>query len=146
MANKILVVDDEPDIVLSLEFLMKQAGFQVRTASDGEAALAAVAAEQPDLVLLSFTTGNDVRENYEPLKARLQAEGYVFRSATDTEVVAHLIADCLKSQAAGTRRDQKALIAAVQSALSEAQQEGGNRCLRAQARAPEEGRPQTAAG
>ena len=52
MANKILVVDDEPNIVLSLEFLMKQAGFQVRTASDGEAALAAIAAETPDLVLL----------------------------------------------------------------------------------------------
>jgi DNA-binding response OmpR family regulator len=52
MANKILVVDDEPNIVLSLEFLMKQAGFQVRTASDGEAALAAVAADTPDLVLL----------------------------------------------------------------------------------------------
>jgi DNA-binding response OmpR family regulator len=52
MANKILVVDDEPNIVLSLEFLMKQAGFQVRTASDGEAALAAIAAELPDLMLL----------------------------------------------------------------------------------------------
>ncbi len=52
MANKILVVDDEPNIVLSLEFLMKQAGFQVRTASDGEAGLAAITAEQPDLVLL----------------------------------------------------------------------------------------------
>lgn len=52
MANKILVVDDEPNIVLSLEFLMKQAGFDVRTASDGEAALAAVAAEPPDLLLL----------------------------------------------------------------------------------------------
>ena len=52
MANKILVVDDEPNIVLSLEFLMKQAGFQVRTASDGDAALAAIAAEQPDLMLL----------------------------------------------------------------------------------------------
>ncbi len=52
MANKILVVDDEPNIVLSLEFLMKQAGFQVRTAADGEAALAAIAAERPDLVLL----------------------------------------------------------------------------------------------
>jgi len=52
MANKILVVDDEPNIVLSLEFLMKQAGFQVRTASDGEAALAAMATEAPDLVLL----------------------------------------------------------------------------------------------
>ena len=52
MANKILVVDDEPNIVLSLEFLMKQAGFQVRTASDGEAALTAIAAERPDLMLL----------------------------------------------------------------------------------------------
>jgi DNA-binding response OmpR family regulator len=52
MANKILVVDDEPNIVMSLEFLMKQAGFQVRTASDGEAALSAVAAERPDLMLL----------------------------------------------------------------------------------------------
>ncbi|MDG4553860.1 MAG: response regulator [Candidatus Competibacter sp.] len=52
MANKILVVDDEPNIVLSLEFLMKQAGFQVRTAADGEAALAAIATEQPDLILL----------------------------------------------------------------------------------------------
>ena len=52
MANKILVVDDEPNIVLSLEFLMKQAGFLVRTAPDGEAGLAAIAVEQPDLVLL----------------------------------------------------------------------------------------------
>lgn len=52
MAHKILIVDDEPNIVLSLEFLMKQAGFQVRTASDGEAALAAMAAECPDLLLL----------------------------------------------------------------------------------------------
>ncbi len=52
MASKILVVDDEPNIVLSLEFLMKQAGFHVRTASDGEAALTAIAAERPDLMLL----------------------------------------------------------------------------------------------
>lgn len=52
MANKILVVDDEPNIVLSLEFLMKQAGFQVRTASDGEVALTAIAADPPDLMLL----------------------------------------------------------------------------------------------
>jgi len=52
MANKILIVDDEPNIVLSLEFLMKQAGFQVSTAADGEAGLEAVAAECPDLILL----------------------------------------------------------------------------------------------
>ncbi len=52
MARRVLVVDDEPNIVLSLEFLMKQAGYDVRVARDGEAALAAVAAEPPDLILL----------------------------------------------------------------------------------------------
>ena len=52
MRNKILIVDDEPNIVLSLEFLMKQAGFEVRTAADGEAALNVIAADRPDLVLL----------------------------------------------------------------------------------------------
>ena len=52
MASKILVVDDEPNIVLSLEFLMKKAGFHVRTASDGERALEAIAIDCPDLVLL----------------------------------------------------------------------------------------------
>jgi len=52
VAASILVADDEPNIVLSLEFLLKQAGFRVRTVSDGEAALAAIAAEPPDLVLL----------------------------------------------------------------------------------------------
>ncbi len=52
MSASILVADDEPNIVLSLEFLLKQAGFRVRTVSDGDAALAAIAREPPDLVLL----------------------------------------------------------------------------------------------
>ena len=52
MGASILVVDDEPNIVLSLEFLMKQAGHRIRVATDGEAALAAMATETPDLVLL----------------------------------------------------------------------------------------------
>ena len=52
MSASILVADDEPNIVLSLEFLLKQAGFRVRTVADGEAALAAIAQEPPDLVLL----------------------------------------------------------------------------------------------
>jgi glucosamine--fructose-6-phosphate aminotransferase (isomerizing) len=38
---------------------------------------------------------NGVIENFRPLKERLQEEGYVFRSATDTEVIAHLVASCL---------------------------------------------------
>lgn len=52
MAHKILVADDEPNIVISLEFLMKQAGFQVRAVEDGEAALEAIAEDPPDVVLL----------------------------------------------------------------------------------------------
>lgn len=49
---KILIVDDEPNILLSLKFLMTKAGYSVRTAKDGEEALAEVAREQPDLMLL----------------------------------------------------------------------------------------------
>jgi DNA-binding response OmpR family regulator len=52
MSRSILVVDDEPNIVLSLEFLMRQVGYEVRVARDGEAALAAIAENPPDLVLL----------------------------------------------------------------------------------------------
>jgi two-component system alkaline phosphatase synthesis response regulator PhoP len=54
MAKKVLVVDDEPNIVLSLEFLMAQAGYEVRTAKDGDEALRIVAQDRPDLVLLDI--------------------------------------------------------------------------------------------
>ncbi|MCW5699509.1 MAG: response regulator [Rhodospirillales bacterium] len=52
MAKSILVVEDEPNIVLSLQFLMKKAGFEVRVASDGEQALREVETRAPDLILL----------------------------------------------------------------------------------------------
>lgn len=52
MTKKILIVDDEPNIVISLEFLMKKEGFAVAVAVDGEEALAKVADFDPDLVLL----------------------------------------------------------------------------------------------
>ncbi|MBR9973867.1 response regulator transcription factor [Magnetospirillum sulfuroxidans] len=52
MARSVLVVDDEPNIVLSLEFLLKQVGYDVHVARDGEAALEAIAAHKPGLVLL----------------------------------------------------------------------------------------------
>ena len=52
MGQKILIVDDEPNIVVSLEFLMKKEGFDVAVAVDGEEALAKVATFRPDLVLL----------------------------------------------------------------------------------------------
>ncbi|MEN8763579.1 MAG: response regulator [Thiogranum sp.] len=52
MPKKILVVDDKANIVLSLEFLMNKAGYDVRTASNGEEALAAIETDPPDLILL----------------------------------------------------------------------------------------------
>ncbi|HEX8988401.1 MAG TPA: response regulator [Rhodocyclaceae bacterium] len=52
MAQKILIVDDEPNIVISLEYLMKKEGFDVAIAKDGEAALEMAAAYRPDLMLL----------------------------------------------------------------------------------------------
>jgi DNA-binding response OmpR family regulator len=52
MPYKILIVDDEPNIVISLEFLMKKEGFEVAVAGDGEEALACVASFNPDLILL----------------------------------------------------------------------------------------------
>ena len=52
MAAEILIVDDAPNIVLSLEFLMKKEGFSVRSVADGDEALKAVADKKPDLILL----------------------------------------------------------------------------------------------
>ena len=52
MTKSILVVEDEPNIVLSLQFLMKQAGFDVRVARDGDEALREVENKAPDLILL----------------------------------------------------------------------------------------------
>jgi len=52
MSKKVLIADDEPNIVISLEFLLRREGFEVLVAVDGEEALAKARAERPDLVLL----------------------------------------------------------------------------------------------
>ena len=54
MTKKILIVDDEPNIVISLEFLMQREGFQVAVAADGEEALRQIEGFKPDLVLLDI--------------------------------------------------------------------------------------------
>ena len=50
--HRVLIVDDEPNIVLSLEFLLRQQGYEVSVARDGEEALAAAEAWRPDLMVL----------------------------------------------------------------------------------------------
>ena len=52
MSEKILVADDEPNIVISLEYLLKREGYTVIVARDGQEALDAIVRDQPDLVLL----------------------------------------------------------------------------------------------
>lgn len=63
MTKRVLIADDEPNIVASLEFLMEQAGFEVMLAANGQEALELVASFRPDLVLLDVMM--PVKNGYE---------------------------------------------------------------------------------
>lgn len=52
--NKILIVDDEPNILLSLEFLFKKEGYKVYIARDGEEAMGIIDENVPELVILDI--------------------------------------------------------------------------------------------
>ena len=52
MSKKILVADDEPNIVTALEFLLQRQGFEVQVARNGDEALSLIESARPDLVLL----------------------------------------------------------------------------------------------
>jgi DNA-binding response OmpR family regulator len=73
MRKRILIADDEPNIVVSLEFLMQREGYEVRAAADGEETLRQVQEFKPDLVLLDimlplrngFEVCQRIRENPE---------------------------------------------------------------------------------
>jgi DNA-binding response OmpR family regulator len=54
LAPRVLIAEDEPSIVTSLDFLMRKAGFETRTVRDGADALEAVAQFRPDLVILDL--------------------------------------------------------------------------------------------
>ena len=71
MSRRILIVDDEPNIVTSLEFLMRESSYEVRVARDGEEALRRAESFRPDLILLDvmmpqrsgFEVCQKIREN-----------------------------------------------------------------------------------
>ena len=96
--ERILVVDDESDIVRSLEQLLQQQGYAVECASSGPQALTCVEARTPDLVLLDFAmpgmSGLDVA-----LRAREQHPGlpivFVSGHAERDELEASLPGVCL---------------------------------------------------
>ena len=54
MTKKILIADDEPNIVVSLEFLMQRCGYEFQTVTNGNDALRAALEFHPDLVLLDI--------------------------------------------------------------------------------------------
>lgn len=61
--RKVLIADDEPNIVTALEFLLRRSGYDVATAANGEEALALVASFLPDVVLLDIMM--PVKSGYE---------------------------------------------------------------------------------
>ena len=63
MAQTVLVVEDEPNILLSLRYLMERAGYHVRIARDGEEAVTALEDDPADLVLLDVMLPK--RDGYE---------------------------------------------------------------------------------
>ncbi len=86
MDRTILIVDDDPHIRQLLAFAFAKAGLATREASDGEAALAAVAADPPDLVVLDI---NMPRLNGLDVCRRLRAQGdlpILFLSSRDDEI------------------------------------------------------------
>jgi two-component system, OmpR family, alkaline phosphatase synthesis response regulator PhoP len=52
VSKKILIADDEPNIVVALEYLLRRGGYEVHIARNGDEALRQVEAHVPDLVLL----------------------------------------------------------------------------------------------
>jgi DNA-binding response OmpR family regulator len=63
MGKRVLIADDEPNIVKALEFLLRRRGYEVCVARNGEAALKLVEAQLPDLVLLDVMM--PLRSGYE---------------------------------------------------------------------------------
>ncbi len=70
---KVLIVDDEPAIIMSLDFLVKKAGYQLFIARNGQEALEVVKNELPDVVVLDimmpdidgFEVGKIIKQNPE---------------------------------------------------------------------------------
>jgi DNA-binding response OmpR family regulator len=54
LSKKILIADDEPNIVAALEFLLERNGYEVHIANNGDEALKVIEACKPDLVLLDI--------------------------------------------------------------------------------------------
>lgn len=86
MSHTILIADDDPHIRQALAFAFSKAGLATREAEDGEAALASIAAQAPDLVVLDI---NMPRMNGLEVCRRIRAQGdlpILFLSSRDDEI------------------------------------------------------------
>lgn len=128
MTKKILIVDDEPNIVTALEFLLQRSGYAVLLASDGEAALKQVAQHLPDLVLLdvmlSLKSGYEVCQRMRE-RADWQHIKIIMLSAKGREAEVNkglsLGADCYVTKPFSN----KELVAKIGELLGSAQKPGG---------------------
>ena len=74
--RKVLIADDEPNIVTALEFLLRRAGYEVRSAADGDEALALVDSYAPDLMLVDvMMPGKSGYEVCQRVRARPELAG-----------------------------------------------------------------------
>ncbi|MBI5017743.1 MAG: response regulator [Deltaproteobacteria bacterium] len=71
--RKILAVDDEPNILLSLEFILEEEGYDVYTARDGDEALEVAASARPDLILLDVAMPR--KDGYEVCRRLRESPG-----------------------------------------------------------------------
>ena len=86
---KVLIADDEPNILMSLEFLMKKEGYKVYIARDGKEAYDLIIQEKPDLLLLDIMMPR--MDGYELCRFVKQTEAYqqakvIFLSAKSKEI------------------------------------------------------------
>ena len=113
MSKRILIVDDEPSIIVPLQFLMQQNGYETAVAFSGEEAMETITEKTPDLILLDimlpiidgFEVCQRVRENPKWNKIRivlltamggeanvakgmaLGADAYITKPFSNTEVI-----------------------------------------------------------
>jgi DNA-binding response OmpR family regulator len=91
MGKKILIADDEPNIVISLEFLLKREGYEVIVAQNGAEALVRIREERPEMAILDvmmplrngFEVCQEVRQDPEFADMRIMM---LTAKGRDTEV------------------------------------------------------------
>ncbi len=104
MAKRILIIEDEPNIMESLRFLLEREGLEVGEQSDGALAMDSVAQQLPDLVILDIMlpnrSGFDILQDLDELPGKrpkvmvLTAKG----QAKDRDAAEALGVDCFMTK------------------------------------------------